>query len=186
MTPTLLRFTALLALGIAFGAAGQPAKKDPLAKAKGPAISEEDRQFANRAAASGIAEVEMAKFARQVAINRDVKKYAERMVADHGKANDELKAIAAAKKIPLPTAPSRVTQGELNKLQEHKGAAFDLEYMQHMVKDHKKGIAEFEKQAKSGKDAELRKWAEEKLPTLQEHLKLAEAALASASKGKKK
>lgn len=186
MAPSFSRLAAILALGIAFGAAGQPARKDPLAKAKGPAIAEEDRQFANRAAAGGIAEVELGKLAKVIAVNRDVKKYAERMVADHGKANDELKAIAATKGIPLPTAPSRVTQGELDKLQKQTGAAFDLAYMEHMVKDHKKDIAEFEKQAKSGKDADLKKWAAEKLPTLQEHLKLAEAALASASKGKKK
>jgi putative membrane protein len=178
---------AALAALVALGAAAQPARpgKSPLAK-PGPGMAEEDRQFANRTAASGIAEFELAKLARQIAVHRDVKKYAERIVADHGKVNDELKALAAAKRIPLPTAPSRVTQIELDKLQKHTGAAFDVEYMRHMVKDHQKGIAEFEKQAKSGKDADLKKWAEQKLPTLQEHLKLAEAALAAASKGKKK
>ena len=178
----------LVCLGIALGAAGQssaPAKKSALAK-PAPGMAEEDREFANKAAAGGIAEVELGRAAQHKTKSIEVRKYADRMVADHGTANDELKALAAQKKIPLPTAPSRVTQIEIEKLQKNTGAKFDLEYLEHMVKDHKKDIALFEKQAKSGKDAELKKWAGDKLPILQEHLRLAEAALAAAKGEKKK
>ena len=69
-------------------------------------------------------------------------------------------------------------------MQKLSGAEFDRAYMDHMVKDHKKDIAEFRKQASSGKDPEIKAFAAKSLPTLQEHLKMAEAANAEVHKAK--
>jgi len=66
------------------------------------------------------------------------------------------------------------------------GAKFDQEYLEDVVEDHKKDVKEFEKQSKAGKDPELTKWAAEKLPMVQEHLRLAEAAKAKGASAKKK
>jgi putative membrane protein len=74
---------------------------------------------------------------------------------------------------------------DVQKLQSMKGADFDREYMKHMIADHKKDIAEFQKQAKSGKDADLKDFAARKLPTLQEHLKLAQGVNESLGAGNK-
>lgn len=68
----------------------------------------------------------------------------------------------------------------MNKL---SGPGFDREYTKHMVDDHRKTVADFEKQAKSGKDADVKKWAESKLPTLREHLKMAQDTQSQVSKG---
>ena len=51
---------------------------------------------------------------------------------------------------------------------------FDRSYMRETVKDHKKDIAEFKKEAANGKDPEIRDWAAQTLPALEEHLKMAE------------
>lgn len=180
-------FVIALALSATLGtfAQGLKGKPQPPDRKGAPNLSLEDRDFANKAAAGGIAEVEMGKLAQQISKTAEVKKLAERIVADHGKGNEELKALAATKGIPLPATPSRVAMIEMEKLVKLTGPKFDQEYLEHMVADHKKDIAEFEKQAKSGKDADLTTWAGAKLATLKEHLSLAEAAL-SKSKGPKK
>ena len=181
-------FVAVLALGVALNASGQAprGKPQPPSHKASASLSLEDRDFANKAAAGGIATVEMGKLAQQISKTAEVKKLAERIVAERGKANEELKALSAAKANPLPVSPSRVAMIEMEKVVKLTGAKFDEEYLEHTCADQKKDIKEFEKQSKSGKDPDLTKWAGEKLPTLQEHLRLAEAALAKAKGARKK
>jgi len=155
------------------------------ALAQGAAVPAPDRAFAEKAAAGGAAEVEGGKVAEQRAANDKVKQFGARMVQDHGKANDELKQIASGKGLQLPSAPEAHEQQEMAKMQKLSGAEFDRAYMDHMVKDHKKDIAEFKKQASSGKDPEIKAFAAKTLPTLQEHLKMAEAADAEVKKAKR-
>src|SRR5258706_9532634 len=173
-------FIAILALGVAVNAFAQ----SPRGKAQPPVhkagLALEDAAFANKAAAGGIAAVEMAKLAQQISKTAEVKKLAERIVAERGKANEELKALSAAKGNPLPVTPSRVAMIEMEKVVKLTGAKFDQEYLEDVVEDHKKDVKEFEKQSKAGKDPDLTKWAAEKLPMVQEHLRLAEAAVAKA------
>jgi len=154
------------------------------ALAQGAAVPAADRAFAEKAAAGGAAEVEGGKVAEQRAANDKVKQFGARMVQDHGKANDELKQIASGKGLQLPSAPDAHDQQEMARMQKLSGAEFDRAYMDHMVKDHKKDIAEFKKQASSGKDPEIKAFAAKTLPTLQEHLKMAEAADAEVKKAK--
>lgn len=133
-----------------------------------------DRKFMTKAAAGGIAEVEMGKLAQQKASDDRVKQFGARMETDHTKANDELKSIASSKGVELPTAPDKKAQKTMDQLNGKSGADFDRSYMTHMVADHKKDIALFEKEANSGKDAATRAFANKTLPTLREHLQMAQ------------
>jgi putative membrane protein len=126
-----------------------------------------------------MAEVEMGKLAQEKAGNDQVKQFGSRMVQDHSKANDELKQVAGAKGVGLPAGPDAKAQAEMKKMQGLSGPAFDKHYMDHMVADHKQDIAAFEKEAKSGKDPEVKAFAEKSLPTLKEHLQLAQQAQAA-------
>jgi hypothetical protein len=65
------------------------------------------------------------------------------MAADHQKANEQLKKIAAAKGINLPADMSSSDRREFDNLQKKSGADFDREYMKEMVSDHKKDVKEF-------------------------------------------
>jgi len=154
------------------------------ALAQGAAVPAADRAFAEKAAAGGAAEVEGGKVAEQRAANDKVKQFGARMAQDHAKANDELKQIASGKGLQLPSAPDAQHQHEMARMQKLSGAAFDQAYMDHMVKDHKKDVAEFRKQASAGKDPDLKAFAAKTLPTLEEHLKLAEATNAEVKKAK--
>jgi putative membrane protein len=167
MKPTYLAvpLTAILMLS---GAAAQD--KGAAQKSTGGA----DQRFVMEAAQGGMAEVELGQLATQKAASDDVKKFGQRMVDDHTKANDQLKQVASQKNITLPTdigAKNKATKDHLEKL---SGAAFDKAYMTHMVQDHKKDVAEFQKEANSGKDADVKNFASQTLPTLQEHLKMAQ------------
>ena len=66
-------------------------------------LSSSDRNFLMKAAQGGMAEVDLGQLASQRASDPQVKQFAERMVADHGKANDQLKQIASSKNVTLPT-----------------------------------------------------------------------------------
>jgi len=152
------------------------------AKATAESVSSGDRKFMEKAAQGGLAEVELGKLATDKASAAEVKQFGQRMVDDHSKANDKLKALATAKGVNLPTGLDRSTQREMDKLSKLSGAEFDREYMKHMVSDHKKDVSEFKSEAKRAKDADVKDFAASTLPTLEEHLKLAQSAEQSAKK----
>lgn len=134
-------------------------------------MAKSDSSFVKKTALDGMTEVELGKLAQQKAGLDAVKQFGKRMEDDHSKANEKLKGIASTKGVELPAAPDKK---DIAKLQDKSGADFDRAYMKHMVSDHKKDISAFEKEAKSGKDADVKSFASETLPTLREHLKLAE------------
>jgi len=137
-----------------------------------------DTKFAKEAAAGGLMEVTLGELATKNAASQAVKDFGQRMVDDHGKANQQLKELAAQKGISLPTALPAAMRQEHKKLAAASGAAFDRMYMSDMVKDHEKDVKEFEMQATKGTDPALRSFAEQTLPTLREHLDLAKKVAA--------
>jgi putative membrane protein len=136
-------------------------------------MAPEDKEFVSNAGMGGLAEVRMGNLAAQKATNADVKAFAQRMVTDHSKANAELQEFATTKGVALPTQLDAEHQGALDHLDGLSGAEFDKAYMQHMVEDHQKDVAEFAKASTSAADTDLRAWADRTLPTLREHLSLA-------------
>ena len=133
-----------------------------------------DQQFVMNVAKDGMAEVEIGKVVAEKASSADVKKFAQRMVDDHSKANDELKTIAQSKNITLPSSLDPQHKMKLDKLSKMSGEALDRAYMQDMVRDHQKAVAAFKTESKSGKDPEIKAFAAKTLPTLEEHLKSAQ------------
>ena len=132
-----------------------------------------DASFARKAAQGGMAEVAMGNLAESHAQSADVKAFGQRMVQDHSAANDKLKAAAEEEHIQLPTEPSAKDQKTINHLSKLHGEAFDKAYAQTMVKDHKKDISEFKQESKAA-NSPVQNFAQATLPTLQEHLQLAE------------
>ena len=149
-----------------------------------------DEAWMMKAAKGGIAEVELGKLASEKGTTDAVKHFGRRMVDDHGKANDELKTLAANKKVTLPSDISPEDKALRDRLTRLSGPAFDQAYIKAMVNDHVKDVNAFTMEAKSGADADVKAWAAKTLPTLEEHLKMARAAngatATSANKMKKK
>lgn len=138
------------------------------------ALSSGDRKFMEKAARDGLAEVQLGQLAKDRGMSDEVKSFANRMVTDHGKANDELKSLAASKGVTLPTETDKSHQKKAEKLAKLQGPDFDRAYMKDMVKDHKHDVGDFRKKAKNAKDADLQKFAQSTLPTLEEHLAMAQ------------
>ena len=135
-------------------------------------LSKKETSFVSDAVLGGLAEVRMGELAKQKGQSADVKQFGERLAADHMKANDELKALASKKGITVPTQMSDKHQRTIDKLTS--ASDFDKEFKDMAIKDHKKDIKEFEKAEKKCEDPELKAWISKALPTLQEHLRMAE------------
>ncbi|MEJ5996297.1 DUF4142 domain-containing protein [Pedobacter sp. Du54] len=136
----------------------------------GIAVIEADAEFATKSAAAGMAEVELGKLALTKATNSQVKEFASMMVSDHGKANEELMAIATAKNITLPASLDEDHQKMWDELNAKTGTDFDKKYVDDMVNGHKKVVDLMEKQAKDGEDADLKAFAAKTAPIVKAHL----------------
>src|SRR5262249_49706548 len=140
-----------------------PTAKPAAGAAKaGSKLSAADKTFMMNAAKGGMMEVEWGKLAAQNAQNADVKKFGNRMVTDHSKANNELMALAKEEGVTLPAgkAPPKWKS--------------DKDYMAAMVKDHEEDLAEFQKEAQNGSDPDLKKFAEKGAKMVSSHLKMAQ------------
>lgn len=137
-------------------------------------LGRSDAKFIEKAATGGRAEVELGKLAQQKAMREEVKEFATRMVEDHGKANAELEKIASANNVKVPADVDKKTRKEIDKLSRLVGGDFDRAYMKRMVKDHKEDVEDFRKEARSKQATEARAFAQDTLPTLEEHLAMAE------------
>lgn len=130
----------------------------------------EDKEFVVNAGMGGLTEVLMGNLALQKASHVEVKAFAQRMVTDHSKANEELRQLALAKGLGLPTEMAGDHKKSFDHLASLSGAEFDKAYMAHMVEDHEKDVASFDKASTSATDADVKTWAGKTLPTLKEHL----------------
>jgi putative membrane protein len=143
-------------------------------------VSSSDKKFVEKASQGGAAEVQLGKLAAQKTQSAEVKQFGQRMAKDHASANDKLTQIASKKGIPAAADMDSSSKREYDKLSKLSGAQFDQEYMKTMVSDHEKDIKEFKSEAKSGKDADIKTFAESTLPTLEDHLRQAKSAEAAA------
>jgi putative membrane protein len=136
-------------------------------------LAQEDMEFARKAAEGGLKEVRLGELAQQQAESEEVQQFGQRMVEDHGQANEQLKQIAEQKGIELPRELPDDAQQLHDELQQKSGAEFDQAYMDEMVSDHEEDVEAFEDYVESAQDPDLRNFAEQTLPTLREHLELA-------------
>jgi putative membrane protein len=132
-----------------------------------------DKQFAREAVAGGLSEVKLGQLALDRGNSDAVKKFGQKMVDDHTKANSELQAAATKSNITLPTEVKPADQATYDRLLKMNGAAFDRAYARDMVQDHIHDVAAFKQEANYGKDPSIKAFASATLPTLVEHLKMA-------------
>jgi putative membrane protein len=155
------------------GSPGTPAGVPTPAQA-GAASKVPDADFVRMASASGLAEVTMGQLATQKGQSEQVKQFGQQMVTDHTKANDQLIQIAKQKGAAVSAEPMPADKKAAARIGNLSGDKFDKEFSQRMVMDHKKVIAMFEKESKTGSDPDLKAFATQTLPVLQHHLEMAQ------------
>jgi putative membrane protein len=137
----------------------------------GTGQNEDTSEFAMKAANGGMMEVELGRMAQEKGMSKDVKEFGAMMVADHSKANEELKTLATAKNITLPATIGEDMQKDVNDLAKLSGKEFDKKYVSMMVDDHKEDVDAFKKAAEDNSvDPDIKAFAAKTLPTLQQHL----------------
>jgi putative membrane protein len=167
---------------IVFGQAGTPSQPPPqsASEPKSSDVQMSDEEFLRQMVMGNMAEVELGKLGAGKATNSELKSFAQRLVQDHGKALEELKTIAKTKNITVPTEVDAEHKATLDKLSAQSGAAFDREYAEVMVDAHRKTLEKLTAYLANAKDPEIRAWASKVLPTVREHLKIAEQVRSKA------
>ena len=133
-----------------------------------------DQKFIKEAIEGNLAEVQMGQFAQQNGASQGVKDFGLMLATDHGQANTKAQSVAQSMNVTPPTEPNAKQKKDYDKMSKLSGAAFDKAFAQHMVADHKKDIAAFQKETKS-KNQTVASFASETLPTLQKHLQTAQS-----------
>ncbi|WP_169307506.1 DUF4142 domain-containing protein [Chitiniphilus eburneus] len=166
---------AALVAGTALAAPTTGVTSTPPASVNKSGVGRADASFIEQAGAAGLAEVEAGRLALQKGSSEGVKQLANMLIDDHTKANERLNTVAALKNLSPPSEPGEANRKQLARLNGVSGKDFDEEFLKQQRAAHQEAIALFSKQAKSGKDPDLKKFAADTLPRLQAHLKHVEA-----------
>jgi len=161
---TMRSWTAFAVTAVLLTAAALPADQ------QGDKIT--DKDFIAKAASGGQFEVKSSELALQKSTNTDLKSFAQQMVNDHTKANQELATLLSRKGQTVPPMDAEHTE-TLNRLSKLQSNDFDKAYGDIQLKAHEKTVALFEKAAKEVQDNDLKAWASKTLPTLREHWQMA-------------
>lgn len=137
------------------------------------AQAKSSQSFLTKAIEGNFAEVEMGKLAQRNGGTDQVKSFGKMLETDHGEANKKAIQTGQSMAVKPPSGPNKEQKADYEKMAKMTGAAFDKMFAEHMVKDHKKDIAEYERAAKA-KDA-AGQYANETLPTLKKHLETAQS-----------
>lgn len=143
----------------------------------------QDQVLFRTMAQNNLAEVEAGKLAQDKARSDDVKKYAGKMVEDHGKMLDEQKKMAEQKQMQMPAEPAAKHKAAMKKLEAARDDQFDQAYLRQMVQDHQAALKDAQRAAKEARDPELKASAREAVPHIQQHLAEARKLSGSAAAG---
>ena len=172
---------ALLGVGLSFGSASRAQDKDKDTvdvgkKSASPSVSgadaNADHKFLLMAAQGNLAEIQMAQLAKQKSQNNQIQNYAQRLIEDHTTANNQVMQIVQKKGLTMPKTPPADAMAMMKKMKGMSGAKFERAYMQDMIKDHTKDIADYSNEAQHGYDDDIKQYAATTLPTLKAHLDL--------------
>lgn len=126
------------------------------------------REFVEKAAISGQFEIQSSQLALKQSQDEQIRDFAQEMIDDHQKANEELKRLAMQEKINLPTELDQAHRDKLEQLRE-AGDGFDSMYKRMQHEGHQKAVKLFDAYTREGDNETLKDYAEKTLPILKEH-----------------
>ncbi|MBW9333204.1 DUF4142 domain-containing protein [Herbaspirillum aquaticum] len=136
-------------------------------------VNSKDKSFMTNAAEAGHAEIEASQIALEKSSNQAVKDYAQKMIDQHTKVDEQLKQLASSKDVTLPTEPSMAQRAKIAILEKLKGNTFDKRYASMIgVSAHEDAVKLFQKSSKEAQDPDVKTFASKTLPGLQEHLQM--------------
>jgi putative membrane protein len=140
-----------------------------------PVHTTRDVRFIMAASAAGQTEILASRMAASHTQSTDVQSFAQTMINDHTKANDELLSLAKKDGYSVSSTPTEAQESALSQLEPLKGADFDKAYAAMMVKDHQGAVSLFQSEASSGSNSDIKSFAAQTLPVVEHHLTMANA-----------
>lgn len=128
--------------------------------------------FVEKAGIGNLFEIRTSELAATNSDNPDIQEFARTMIQDHTAAQDRLRSTVnqAGLNVQVPESLGEEKQKELDELQQASGEEFNKTYVRQQTKAHEKAIELYQAYSGGGNNAELRQYASETLPTLQQHL----------------
>lgn len=145
-------------------------------------ISADDSKFLQTVATDGAEEVALGRLAMENGSTDAVKRYGQRIVEDHEKANRQLQDIASRKGVTLPAEPTTEEKKTIEKLRASSGQEFDNEFVNIMAEKHKKDLEALKQASASANDPGLKNYAASNEPVIKEHLKTLESIPTSSKR----
>ncbi len=164
----------LLALTLQPALAQSVGEKTGVNKVTG--VSPSTGDFVAEVAAGNMFEVQSSQIAVQKSDQADMS-FAQKMIADHQKAESDLQTLVSNGTVSatIPSTLPASKQKMLDKLNTLNGDGFSRKFRMDQIAAHKDTISLFQRYAKNGDNAQLKSWASTMLPTLQDHLQMAQA-----------
>jgi len=133
-----------------------------------------DKIFVKKAMQGNIAEVQLGQLTLQKSNNDQVKQFAQKMIADHTRLNEQMSQIAQLLHVDIPTEVSKKDKSLMNKMQGLSGPAYDQAYIKDMVKDHKADVGEYHMEVTNSQYLGVKNAAAQAGKTISEHLQMAQ------------
>jgi putative membrane protein len=133
-----------------------------------------DKQFLITAARTDMTEAHEGQMAEGQATRTDVKTLGKTLAEDHSASYAQVSQIAAKEGVTIPKGINVSQNHTIVQLVHLKGDNFDRQFAKDEVAAHRQLLVVFQREAKQGKDPEVKAYASKMIPTLEKHLQLAE------------
>lgn len=137
-------------------------------------VTPHEQQFLTQMAQGDIAEIELGKLAQQKGTTAAIRDFGARMVRDHTTLDNQVKQLAAQMQVTLPTSLTSNQAQQKTNLERMSGKAFDTAYLDTMLSDHQMDVQLVQQEAESTSNPQVKTLAEQTLPILEDHLRIAE------------
>ncbi len=159
-------------------------QRETMQPRQGAAQSDVDRRFIEDAIRNNLCEIESAQHVVGETSNPEVRRFAERMVQDHERANEQLKQAAEQLGVDVPDDMADWQQAKVDHLKELSGEELDRKYMIHQVGAHHVALLEHTWAQNNSQQQQIRQLTQQMVPSLRQHLQQAEQLATQLASGR--
>ena len=163
--------TAIASIALAQQAQNERAQQQQQAQQQDPQM--EQQEYVRHCASDNQFEIQASQFVEQRTQDQQIKQVAQRFAQDHQRAQQQLQQVAQQLNIQITDQLLPVQQAKLEELQKKQGQSLDREFVFGQVADHHKDILENEYQSAHAENPQIKQFAQQQVPVLREHLRLA-------------
>jgi putative membrane protein len=129
-----------------------------------------DQAFLRQMFESDAVEVQLGQMAQEKSQSDDVKQFAEKMVENRKRLDDQLTPLAKRLDVSQPKGPDKKMKQEIARLQTLSGQQFDEEYIRTIAKAHEKDVKSIKQAADTSQDPSVQRTAQADAPVIEQHL----------------